>query len=258
MDLLKIQNLFTYPIKSTKGNKNSKILVTKNGFINDRNFAIIDKYNKIITAREKPELLKIEALVKKSELTIHLSTNSSTVDFSCFSKKSIKVSLFNEITKAKTIDNRINNLLSKYLNEECRLIKFLATENEINNKAFNDIAPIHLITTASLDDLNQKLKNPLTIHNFRPNIVISGCKAYEEETWKSIKIGTCEFEIISKTERCSMTTIDPYTLQKNKHQEPLRTLASYKKEDKSVNFGIYLTPTTIGTINYSDKIKIAK
>ncbi len=256
MDSIKIQSLFTYPIKSTKGVKNSSISVSESGFIHDRNFAIIDENNKIITARERPELLKVEAIIKKTKLYINFTNNAIVVDLANFSKKTIQVSLFNEITTVKPIDDQINDLLSEYLNQECKLIKFYASKKNIINKAFNDLAPIHLISIASLHDLNKKLKTPLTIHNFRPNIVISGCDAYEEESWKILKIGSCEFDVISKTERCSMTTIDPNTLQRNKQQEPLRTLSTYKKENKSVNFGIYLMPVTLGHIKYSDKIKI--
>ena len=36
----------------------------------------------------------------------------------------------------------------------------------------------------SVEDLNGKLENPVLVKNFRPNIVIKGCKAYEEVTCK--------------------------------------------------------------------------
>ncbi|WP_010181676.1 MOSC domain-containing protein [Aquimarina agarilytica] len=256
MNSLKIKSLFIYPLKSCGGTDVIQISVDNNGLKYDRNFAVINKNNTIITAREYPKLLKIETLLKKSKLSIHLENETFQIDHNLFSDQIITVQLFNEIVKAESSEHYINNQLSEYLGEQCKLVKFSTIENSIKNKAFNDVSPIHLISEASLNDLNNKLKNPFTAHSFRPNIVISGGEAYEEESWKTLKIGTCKFKVVSKTARCSMITIDPKSLQKNKNQEPLRTLATYKKEDKSVNFGIYLEPINFGDFSIDDKIEI--
>jgi uncharacterized protein YcbX len=40
--------------------------------------------------------------------------------------------------------------------------------------AYNDVSPYHLASLESLNDLNKRLSNPIKIHNFRPNIVVSG------------------------------------------------------------------------------------
>ncbi|WKX75303.1 MOSC domain-containing protein [Zobellia laminariae] len=75
--------------------------------------------------------------------------------------------------------------------------KYNGKENDFIS--FSDISPIHLISEESLNDLNSKLESPVTIQNFRPNIVVSGCAAYEEDNWSSITIGDCEFEVTLKT-----------------------------------------------------------
>lgn len=46
-----------------------------------------------------------------------------------------------------------------------------------------------IMTLSSLDDLNQRLAEPVTDYHFRPNIVIKGTKPYEEDSWDWIKIG---------------------------------------------------------------------
>ena len=42
-----------------------------------------------------------------------------------------------------------------------------------------------MLSEESVEDLNTKLENPVLVKNFRPNIVIKGCKAYEEVTCKN-------------------------------------------------------------------------
>ena len=34
------------------------------------------------------------------------------------------------------------------------------------------------------------------LYRFRGNIIIGGSTAFEEITWKNVKIGNCEFEVI--------------------------------------------------------------
>ncbi len=132
--------------------------------------------------------------------------------------------------------------------------KYNGKENDFIS--FSDIAPIHLISEASLKDLNSKLKSPVTIDHFRPNILVSGCLAYEEDNWSSVTIGNCEFEVTLKTPRCSFTTINPVTTKVDSEQEPLRTLSTYRKAGNYINFGVYLLPKKTGVLNITDPIKI--
>ena len=39
----------------------------------------------------------------------------------------------------------------------------------------------------------------MLIKRFRPNLVISGVPPYDEESWSSVTIGNCEFQV-----RCSV------------------------------------------------------
>ena len=47
---------------------------------------------------------------------------------------------------------------------------------------FADFAPVLVASEASLDDLNSRLDNPVSICNFRANIIVSGStlKPFEE------------------------------------------------------------------------------
>ena len=48
----------------------------------------------------------------------------------------------------------------------------------------------------SLDDLNNRLPSPLPMNRFRPNIVIDGVDAFEEDGWKRIRIDGIELSVV--------------------------------------------------------------
>ena len=250
MNNISVANLYTYPLKSCQGIILDEVKVLSTGFEFDRYFAVINNKNQIITARENPKLLKIETKINDEQLS--LSNNSQetiNIDLNIYSDKSTEITLFKKNTFGRLINKEADQCLSNILNEPCKLIKIdkekLRTIKDTDQQiSFSDAYPIHLVTTASIRDLNNKLTTPITDNRYRPNIILSGVKeAYEEENWKSITIGNCEFEVIEQTERCSLITINADTLEKSQKQEPLRTLAKNKRDSKKVNFGIYLIPS---------------
>jgi uncharacterized protein YcbX len=265
---LKIKKLFIYPIKSCRGINVTTANIQKTGFKYDRFFAVINSKNEILTARENSKLLHISSAIHMDKLTLSADeTPSITINLTTILIEKIDISIFNDSAKAKIVGHETDAWLSHILQEKCRLVsidseQLRTMKSKYNGKendfiSFSDISPIHLISEESLKDLNSKLANPVTIDNFRPNILISGSLAYEEDNWSSIKIGDCEFEVSLKTPRCTFTTIDPITTKADSKQEPLRTLSTYRKAGNTINFGIYLTPKKTGIINITDDITVA-
>jgi len=114
-----------------------------------------------------------------------------------------------------------------------------------------------LISEASLRDLNSRAPIQVSMRRFRPNLVISGCGAFEEDRWRRLRIGSVEFAGVKNCSRCILTTIDPDTSQKHERQEPLRTLGSYRRRpDRSIDFGQNLIPRGSGTVRLGDPIEI--
>lgn len=269
MNVLKIEKLYIYPIKSCQGLKIGDTNIEKTGFKYDRFFAVINSKNEVLTARENSKLLTISSEINNDKLTLSTyGAPSISIDLNKILIDKIDIKIFNDSAKAKIVGNETDDWLSHILQQKCRLAsidleqlrkmksKYNGKENDFIS--FSDISPIHLISEESLKDLNSKLENPITIDNFRPNIVVSGLLPYEEDNWSSIKIGDCEFEVTLRTPRCSFTTIDPITTKVDSKQEPLRTLSKYRKAGNSINFGIYLTPKKTGVIHITDKVKITR
>ena len=101
--------------------------------------------------------------------------------------------------------------------------------------SFADGMPFLLIGQASLDDLNSRLDDPVSMNRFRPNLVFAGGSPFQEDEWDTIMIGNARFKITKPCARCVVTTVDQQTGQKSK--EPLATLATFRNVDGKVMFG---------------------
>ncbi|WP_031427331.1 MOSC domain-containing protein [Flavimarina sp. Hel_I_48] len=261
---MKIEQLYVYPLKSARSITREEVEVVQTGFLRDREFAVINTEEQIITARENPALLNIKVALRGDLLELSADDQEPIcIDYTKDFQNKVQIELFKIPTEGLLAEHPINKWLSHLLDQSCRLVMIDKQKPRFSSKSkseipinFCDASPIHLVTTASLENLNKRLKKQVKIGRFRPNIVVSGSKPFEEEFWKNIKIGNCIFEVVSCTKRCTMITIDPDTSQKDKDQQPLRELASYKKAEGGVDFGVYLVPKSTGTLKLSDAISV--
>ena len=234
MNKLTVTNLFIYPIKSTFRIPLEESKVAYDGLEHDRSFAIINNNDKVITGRENQDLFKIKTKVENDHL-IFIADEQDKYELSFLKKEeqSKEVLIFTDRIDVKLINDEVNAWISKTIGEASQLVRIDETKRrkmkpKYNGKDgdfidFKDASAIHLISEASIKELNKNLDEPVTIHHFRPNIVIKGDEAYSEDLWKKVIIGECEFEVAVKTARGPMITIDQDTREKNKTQEPLKT-----------------------------------
>ncbi|XP_041618388.1 mitochondrial amidoxime reducing component 2-like [Vulpes lagopus] len=92
--------------------------------------------------------------------------------------------------------------------------------------AYPDCSPIMVLPEASLADLSTRLEKKVKMDQFRSNIVVTGCDAFEEDTWDELLIGNVEMKEVLSCPRCILTTIDPDTGIIDR-KESLETLKSY-------------------------------
>jgi uncharacterized protein YcbX len=92
---------------------------------------------------------------------------------------------------------------------------------------------------------------------FRPNIVVRGSAPFDEDSWRSLRIGEVVFHASAACLRCVITTTDQRT-GKRDGVEPLRTLGIYRRAaDRSgVMFGQYLVHSGTGTLRAGDMLLV--
>jgi len=125
-----------------------------------------------------------------------------------------------------------------------------------------------LMTEASVADMNTRTPNgeKFPIRNFRPNFIVSGTKAFDEDDWDKVKIGEQTlFTNVKASTRCVFTTINWSTGEKHPRTEPLRTLRSYRMTTdpklrkiftSSPRMGINLVVDQLGTVRIGDPVYV--
>ncbi|KAF9978685.1 Mitochondrial amidoxime reducing component 2 [Actinomortierella ambigua] len=98
--------------------------------------------------------------------------------------------------------------------------------------AFADQFPILALSEESIQDINARLDNPVSVINFRANLIIEGCsEPFEEDKWCEVDIGGITYYFTCRCPRCSMPNINVETAVKDKMQ-PQKTLQSIRRVDR--------------------------
>ena len=119
--------------------------------------------------------------------------------------------------------------------------------------AFGDAYPFLIISEESLADLNSRLEHALPMNRFRPYIVLRGGAPYEEDALDRFRIGNVEFFGTTLCLRCPTTTTNQETAERGK--EPLRTLATYRRQPDGVVFGRNFNHAGRGTLRIGDRVE---
>lgn len=130
---------------------------------------------------------------------------------------------------------------------------------------FQDAYPLHILNLASVRDVESKLQKgapPLSARNFRPNIIITGGGAYDEDSWKRIKIGGYQYYVSCRTVRCLLPNVNPLTGKRHR-SEPNRTLKGFRCIDagdpKNACLGMQMVPALEHSrIEVGDEVKVVE
>ena len=269
--MLKLSEIYIYPIKSLGGIRLENSNITTRGLENDRRFMLIDENGRFLTQREHPELAIFQTEIDGETLMITNKKDGSSVKVQTqyfnteLSNPSLNVQIWDDQTTAIEVSQEASAWFTQALGIPTRLVfmheesqrkietNYALTGNEITS--FSDGYPILIAGQSSLDDLNNRLKNPVNINRFRPNFVFTNGEPFEEDDWHEFTIGDVRFFGVKPCSRCIMTTIDQETGEKN-GKEPLLTLNKYRKAGKRILFGQNVLVSQLGTVSVGDVVTV--
>ncbi len=260
-----LSEIWIYPIKSLGGISLTEATVQERGLQYDRRWMLVDAGGKFITQRKVHEMALIDVAFLKGGLQVtHRSfpDDALFISFEPTTKEPIKVQVWDDEVEAVTVSHESDRWFSKYLGRAVLLVKMpektvrLVDPNYAKNGeavSFADGYPLSVISQASLDDLNARLTEPVSMRRFRPSIVITDTPSFAEDAWVNITIGSASFKAVKPCARCVLITIDPVTGQTS--PEPLKTLSSYRKQNGKILFGMNLLARP-GHIAVGDRVEI--
>ena len=265
--MFNVSDIFIYPVKSLGGFRVAEAKVTATGFEHDRRWMLVDKQDKFMTQRILPAMALLQTGITASGLYIyhkHFPEKNITIPFLSSTNCTKKVQVWEDICDAWCYDDvEMDAWFTEMLGIECELVympdntkRLVDTQfaNDSEVTSFSDGYPFLIIGQSSLDELNSKLENTMTMDRFRPNIVFAGGAPHAEDNWQHFSISEIDFFGVKTCSRCVVTTINQQTSAGGK--EPLTTLATYRLVNKKIKFGMNLLHKGEGLVKTGDTIKV--
>jgi uncharacterized protein YcbX len=253
----RIARLFVYPVKSCAGVEVAEAVLTETGLDLDRAWMVVDDQGEFVTQRELPRMALIHPQLKVYEvvlrapgmLALHLTIDAV--------EQPVQVKLWDEVVKAFDMGDVAAQWFSDFLGRKLRLVRFDPDDRHLSSlewtgglevpNQFSDGFPLLVLGDATLAELNEKLvaagHGAVGIERFRPNIVLAGLQAQDEDRLDVLGIDSGSEEVrlrlAKPCPRCPIPNIDPATAQIDPRVSDI--LQTYRKNDRlqgAVTFGM--------------------
>ena len=266
---MRVAEIRIYPVKGMRGHSVRHAEVEPWGLAGDRRYMVVAPSGRFITQRDLPRMAVVEADLMDGG--VELSTSSLSrlaVRDPGPGAPRLTVSIFRDTAvPARDAGDEAAAWLSAALGVPCRLAHMAepATARRVDpdfaaptdRVSFADGFPLLLTNTASLADLNGRLAAPVGMDRFRTNVAVVGAAAWAEDGWAHLAIGAVRFAGPKDCARCAVPTVDQGTGVRSGENEPLRTLASFRrKAGGRIIFGQNLIPRGLGRIAVGDPVTL--
>lgn len=263
--MLRISQLFIYPIKSLGGIELSSARVTDRGFEHDRRWMLVDERNRFLSQREFAQMALLKVSVDENGLRVwhkQHPTDVVGIPFERENGEKGEFTIWDDTVNGQFVSDAADAWFSRVLNVPCRLVYMPdSTERGVNPKyaqnkitSFSDAYPFMMVGQSSLDDLNGRLADQIPVNRFRPNMVFAGGEPFEEDTMGHIRVNNIDFYGVKLCARCPIPTIDQDTIAKSK--EPTKTLLTYRRRNNDVYFGQNFVHQGDGVVSVGDAIEV--
>lgn len=253
-----IARLFVYPVKSCAGIEVQQALLTDTGLDLDRAWMVVDARGMFLTQRTLPRMALIQPQLKTEEmvlrapgmLALHVAIDAVEAPAT--------VTVWRDTVPAWDMGAVAAQWFTDFLGQPCRLVRFDPEHRRLSSmewtggieapNQFADGFPILVASEASMEDLNGRMlaagHAAVGIERFRPNIVLAGVGAHDEDRVDLIRVdGGAEGEVhlqpVKPCARCPIPNIDPATAQSDPAVgDLLRTYRQDKRLDGAITFGM--------------------
>lgn len=253
---IELSAIFIYPVKALRGVRMDVAELDGGRLAGDREWVLVDAEGRFMHQRDHPHMARIEARPTATGIVVRASGRAALEirrpDFAASAPDAVRpLGLWRRFAPVIHVSSETDAWFSEALGMQCHLMAFVPGASGWNvpwyetSSSLQDATPFHLTAEESLADLNRRMKEPIPMSRFRPNLVVRGAAPYAEDGWRSIVIGETTMRWVKPCTRCATTTTDQETGERM-GKEPLATLASYRRLGDHVVFGQYLVADSWG------------
>jgi uncharacterized protein YcbX len=238
------------PVKSTALHHPDRIELSVRGAAGDRLFMFISPEGTRLSGAAKAPLLAIrsEHDERAGRLRLTMPDGSVAEGDTAPSGDRMRVALFDRETVVRSLDGPFAEAISDHLGRPALLARI---EPEEWSRGSN---PVSLVSLASVQELGRRANVPEAPdpRRFRMLIELEGCTPHQEDSWsgKNVQVGDAVVRVGSLVPRCVITTLDPDTGRPD--FPTLDVLATYRKRERELVFGVYGSVARPGTVRVGD------
>jgi uncharacterized protein YcbX len=252
----RIAGLYVYPVKSCAGVALDAAELGPAGLALDRAWMVVDAQGLFLTQRQWPRMALVRSGIGAEGLTLNAPEMPPLrVPLEPAGKKPLRAQVWKDTVDAWDAGDDAAQWFSAFLQKPgLRLARFNPAVRRLSNlewtrgvQAVNQFAdgyPLLVVSDAAVAELNQRLAGPpVTLARFRPNLVLSGMAAHDEDRLAEIRIATptglVRLKPVKPCTRCPIPDIDPDTAQPDPRVLP--ALAAYRADPRvngALTFGM--------------------
>jgi uncharacterized protein len=259
-----IDQLWLYPVKSCAGVAVPEIELTDTGLAYDRAWMVVDREGEFVSQRELPRMALIQPAFRLGQLVLrapgmlalHLALDAAEAPLrvrvwddvvDAFDMGDLAAQWFSDFLGPDAPPDLQQLRLARFDPEARRVCSLQWTGGRTSLTQFADGFGLLVSSTASLDGLNDRLAAaghaPVDQRRFRPNIVLRGLEAHDEDRLGPLHVdtggGEAVIEGVKPCARCPIPDIDPDHATRGRAVGD--TLQAYRQDarlDGALTFGM--------------------
>jgi uncharacterized protein len=225
----KIAQLFIYPIKSCGGIELKEAVLTDTGLDLDRAWMVVDEQGAFVTQRQVPRMTLIQPTLTSFDMIVKAPGMSALKLAIDEVAAPVTVKVWEDTVKAFDMGDEAAYWFSDFLNQTVRLVRFDPEQKRLSSmkwtngveakNGFDDGFAVLVTSVASLKELNDRLaaagEKAVTMARFRPNVVLTGIDAHDEDRLDTLHIstqeGVAQLKHVKPCARCTIPDVDLQT-----------------------------------------------
>jgi uncharacterized protein YcbX len=240
-------------VKSTSLRHPDEIELTERGVDGDRAFLFLETDGRRISTAAKAPFLGIRATHDRGRERLALEfPDGTTVEGDATpTGEQQDVTMYDREIPVRTVNGPLADAVSRYVGRDVLLARAEAPESAGGSRR------VSIVSLASVAELGRRSDREVIpdSRRFRMLVEVDGTGPHEEDSWsgRRIRLGGAIVRVGEGVPRCLVTNLDPDTGEPD--FPTLDVLASYRKRNGELQFGVYGDVERPGLVRVGDDVE---
>ena len=250
--MITVEAIHIAPVKSMGLLNPQSVHVGPAGIVEDRRFYLIDDRGRLLTQRQAGELVQLHAQYQLDSGHLMLSfPDGKVIEGSVEAGEPVVTQIWGRQVAGHQAGGDWHEALSRFCGRPVTLV-----QSQQPGECYDEF-PISILSSASVEMLGQRPEVGLALDHrrFRPNLLLSGCQAHQEDTWlgRLVSIGDeVVLRVVAPDPRCAITTLDPNTGRPD--IDAPSAIKKYRPNPGAAYFGVYAVVEQPGMVSLGDGV----